>query len=372
VNVLLFIHSLSSGGAERVTVGLANYWSQIGWTVTIVTLADASDDFYPLAAKIRRISLNLAEDSRNLGSALRMNSRRVASLRRVLKETKPQIALAMMSSANVTLALASIGLRDLATVGAERVHPPQFPIGRVWSILRACSYSLLTAVVSQTEKSAAWLATHTGARQIDVIPNAAIWPLTSHPPQLQPPAKAAGQRILLAVGRLTRQKGFDLLISAFCLIAKEFPEWRLVILGEGPDRHKLEMQVEAEGMDQRIGIPGRAGNMSEWYQYADLFALSSRFEGFPNTLLEAMSHGMPVVSFDCDTGPREIIRNGTDGLLAATGSVDHLSEKLRLLMGDDQLRSRLSLRAPEVRERYSYEAIHQRWLQLFERVRKNP
>lgn len=121
--------------------------------------------------------------------------------------------------------------------------------------------------------------------------------------------------MLLAVGRLVEGKGFGPLIETFSRLAQDFPDWMLVILGEGPDREALEHQVQSVGLVGRIRLPGQAGNASRWYKAADLYVMSSRSEGFPNTLIEAMTHGLPTASFDCDTGPRNIIHHGMDGLL---------------------------------------------------------
>jgi len=135
------------------------------------------------------------------------------------------------------------------------------------------------------------------------------------------------RRIVLAVGRFTKVKGFDLLIKAFAGIAIAYADWDLVILGEGPERSDLEAQVEALGLGHRVKLPGRAGNMPDWYARADLFVMSSHFEGFPLVLVEAMAHGCPAVSFDCDTGPRDIIRDEMDGRLVRpvsdTGAVSY-------------------------------------------------
>ena len=109
--------------------------------------------------------------------------------------------------------------------------------------------------------------------------------------------------MLLSVGRLTKQKGFDQLISHFATLARSHANWDLIILGEGEERTALEAQIADADLTQRIKLPGRVNNVSEWYADADLFVMSSRFEGSPNVLLEAMAHGVPAVSFDCPTGP---------------------------------------------------------------------
>lgn len=370
MKLLFFISSLSGGGAERVTANLANHWARSGWQVTVVTLSSKTLDFYELNPGVKRIALDFVGDSPSPFTAITNNLHRLVALRQVLRQDRPQVALAMMSSSNILLALATIGLRGIATVGSERTHPPQFPLGVAWETLRKYLYRRLTAVVALTEESAAWLHQNTRVRKITVIPNAVYWPLPDLKPHIKIPALPVGGMILLAVGRMSEEKQFDLLITVFQRLASDLPDWVLVILGEGPDRKLLEAQVQSTGLRDRILLPGRAGNVGRWYETADLYVMSSRFEGFPNSLVEAMAHGCAAVSFDCDTGPRDIIRHEVDGLLVPAGDLDALEAALRRMMSDTSLRHRFAERASETRERFSIGRIADMWKQLFEEVKQ--
>lgn len=369
MNLLFFIHSLRSGGAERVTTNLANHWAERGWRVAVVTLTSSTQDFYRMHPAVKRIGLDVATESSNPMAALVNNLRRVRALRRVLKQEQPDVALAMMSTANILLALGSMGLSGIITLGSERIFPPRIPLGRAWEVLRARLYGYLDAMVALTEESAVWLRQNTKARRIVVIPNASFWPLPDQPPHISLPTRMPGQRILLAVGRLEDQKGFDLLIPAFQRLASDFPDWNLVILGEGNDRSALLAQIFSAGLLRRVFLPGRAGNVGQWYGAADLYVMSSRYEGFPNTLVEAMACGLPAVSFDCDTGPRDIIRNEVDGLLVPAGNVAALEAALRRLMGDAVLRRQFGAHCQNVRERFSPERVIKMWEELVESSR---
>jgi len=371
MRLLFFIHSLSGGGAERVTVNLANHWAAKGWHITIVTLTSRSPDFYELHPAVERISLELADESRNVLAGLWRNLRRVRALRQVLRQVQPNIALALMSTANVILALATQGLANVCAIGSERIHPPQLPLGVQWRALRRFTYGRLAAVVALTQESAEWLKMHTRAQRVPIIPNMALRPLAVQAPRLTPETVCVADRhILLAVGRLEKQKGIDWLLEAFMALALKYYNWNLVILGEGPERRALEAQVQAFGLDGRVFLPGRAGNVGEWYERADVYVMSSRFEGFPLTLAEAMAHGLPAVSFDCDTGPRDIIRPEVDGLLVPPGNVDSLTAALDRLMGDAALRAQFAARAVEARERFSMERIAGMWEELFAKLRQ--
>lgn len=365
MNILIFIHSLGSGGAERVAANLANHWSSLGWQVTLVSIADDAEDFYHLLPSVRRYTLNLAEESRGGVAAVLHNVNRVIALRRVLQRLRPDVAVALMTEANVLLALATLGMQDVKTVGSERVHPPLAPLGTIWRGLRWLLYCQLDAIAALTRESADWLRRHTFARRIVVIPNTAPWPLRTSAPNVPLPMQIGQHHYLLAVGRLCDQKGFDLLINAFHHLAADFPKWRLVILGEGANRESLAMQIDLAGLVDRVYMPGRAGNVGQWYVFADIYVLSSRFEGFPNTLVEAMAHGLPAVSFDCDTGPRDIIRHDVDGLLVPPGDLAAFETALRRLMENDSLRERFGARAIEARERFSIQKISGMWEALF-------
>jgi glycosyltransferase involved in cell wall biosynthesis len=360
--LLFFISSLSSGGAERVTANLADYWAEKGWTVTVVTLSDGTNDFYRLSPSVRRKKLGLLQESANPVFGLINNLRRVFALRRVLRQTKPRVALAMMDKANILLSLAAWGLPNVVALGSEHIHPPQLPLSRFWAALRRNCYGRLAAVTALTTESRDWLLHHTNVKKVVVIPNAAPWPLPAQAPFLMPQAVIpSGRKLLLAVGRLSEQKGFDLLIDAFGRIAAQHADWHLAILGEGPLRNALLSQIRQVGQEDRITLAGRVGNVGDWYQTADLYVMSSRFEGFGNTLAEALAYGVPAVSFDCDTGPRDIIRHQVDGLLVPNGDVAALAESLNQLMRDENWRQVMGAQALEARERFSMEKITRLW-----------
>lgn len=366
MRILFLLYSLGAGGAERVTATLANYWADQGHQVTLLTFAPVEDDFYSLRPSISRISLNQVGISAHPVAAAAANIHRIRALRQALIQHRPQVAIAMMASANVLLAIAGFGLQGLVTVGSERIHPPQLPLGRFWEVLRWGAYGLLDAVVAQTERSADWIRSHTLAGRVVVIEN----PLTPDPsakPPLIPPSAlvASGDRIVLAVGRLVHQKGFDLLLRACARLSWLHQEWRLVILGEGPDRPVLERFCLAHGLEERVLMPGRLGNVSEWYARADLFVLSSRYEGFPNVLAEAMAAGLPVVSSNCPTGPSDLVHNGVDGILVPVGDTDALAEALDLLMRNALLRQSLGATGRQIGSRLDLGRIAACWESLF-------
>jgi glycosyltransferase involved in cell wall biosynthesis len=368
MNVLVFIHSLHSGGAERVTVNLVNQWAIRGWKVTVATLASEELDFYELHPTVLRVALNATSESRHTFAAIGHNVRRLLALRKLLRQTAPNVAIGMMTTANVLLALSAVGRPDVRIFTCEHTYPPLLPVGAMWDRLRRWSYPLAEKVTMLTAEGLEWLESEIPRARGVVMPNPIPYPLAVSEPRLVPGALLLlGRRLLLAVGRLSEEKSVDRLLDAFSSIAPAHPLWDLVVLGEGPLRAALEAQVQKLGLQGRVRLPGRVGNVGDWYARADLYVLSSRVEGFPNTLGEAMAHGCPAVSYDCDTGPRDIIRDGVDGLLVRpVGDVRALAAALGALMADDDQRARMGQQAVNVRERYSMDRVLAMWDRLLD------
>ena len=365
IKIIVIIPNLHNGGAERVTANLTNHWAEKGWQVTLVTFASEKADFHKLHTSVERVVLPFEGGEGKLVSIVYRNLRRAYALRRILSQRKPDVALSMMDTNNIILAFASKGIPDLAIVGSERTYPPQSPLGFFREWMRYWSYRWLSVITANSSQTAEWLRKHTRARRVEVIPNALTWPLSIQEPVVELPPQLKRHKILLAVGRLSEEKCFDLLITVFGQLAGSSPDWVLVVLGEGAHRDLLENQIQEASLGDRILLPGRVGNVGQWYEAADLFVMSSRVEGFPNSLIEAMAHGLASVSFDCDSGPREIIRHEKDGLLVPPGDSKGLKDALTRLMQDDTLRLQFADRAKETRQRFSIDKISAMWEKLF-------
>lgn len=170
------------------------------------------------------------------------------------------------------------------------------------------------------------------------------------------------------MGRLSEQKHFDLLLQAFANLKDAHPEWTLTILGEGELRSQLEDLRDRLGLKDRVYLPGVVKNPHDFLRQADFFVMSSLFEGFPNAICEAMACGLPVISTDCPSGPREIIREGIDGILVPTEDVSALTAAIQKLMLDQALRQDLGRNALEITERFSLERIMGMWDEILQEV----
>ncbi len=360
-HILFLVSSMDGGGAERVAALLSNHWVEQGHQVTLMpTFSGRGECLYPLNKRVR---LDYLADRVGSQSRSVLNKfRRLLALRRSIRELAPDVIVSFLPHVNVAAIIAAWGM-DIPVVVSERSYPPAMPIGPLLERLRLWTYPRANAVVVQTEEALEWLSHYCPNAQGYVIPNPVVHPL----PQSEPKVEPAGvirpeRRVVIAVGRLNEEKQFNVLLEALALLLAVFSEWDLVILGEGSERRRLEHQCEQLGLTGRVYLPGRVGNMSDWYNRADLFVMSSRFEGFPNTLLEAMAHGLPAVSFDCKAGPRDIIRDGVDGYLVPpkAGALG-LSQTIEVLMRDDLIRHRMGEAAKSVRKRFSMARIATKW-----------
>jgi glycosyltransferase involved in cell wall biosynthesis len=347
MRVSFVLPDLGLGGAQRVALILADAWQSAGWQVTLVSLSD-QPPLFPLPPGVRWLPLPGAAT----GQGLRANLARVGLLRRALRDTRPDVAVSFITTANILTLLASVG-QAWRRVVSERADPGVCPLPRHWALLRRATYWLADVVVAQTRTAAAVLRGFN--RRTVIIPN---------PVPAVRPAATARTRTILAAGRLEWQKGFDLLIDAFARVAPDFTGWRLVIAGEGSLRADLQRRIEASGMMDRVHLAGFVADMMGLYQQASLFVLSSRFEGFPNVLCEAMAAGLPVIAADCPSGPGDIVRNNVDGLLVEPEDGEALAAALRRLLGSETERQRLAAEACKVVERFSSAAVVARWQEL--------
>lgn len=352
------------GGAERVAAALCNRMAQEGWEVILMpTFSGKGDCLYRLDENVTLDYLSDRAAGVSQGSGGKW--KRFLALRKAIKEYAPDTVVSFLTHVNVITLFAAMGL-NVPVVVSERVYPPAWGIGNFWSRLRKLTYPRAKAVVMQTNKGRVWLQTAIPQAVGHVIPNPVLSPENGARSSTKAHQLLCDSRkMLLAVGRLEKQKGFDILINVFARLSQAQPDWNLVILGEGGERLALERQVKEANLAQRVFLPGAIENVEQWYERAEAFVLSSRFEGFPNVLLEAMAHGLPVVAVDCDTGPSDCIKHGDNGLLAAYSEDGSALEVcLRDLLSDARLREVLGRNAQEVRAQYSIEKVFEAWRSL--------
>jgi glycosyltransferase involved in cell wall biosynthesis len=360
MRLTMVLPAVGAGGAERVMTTLANAWATRGRQVHLLTFDDGSQPaFYPLHAAVTHEPLGLARQSRTLIQGLIRNVHRQRVLRAAVRRSQPDVVLSFLDQVNVITLLATEGL-GLPVVVSERSDPRMKPIGRAaWTALRRWLYPRAGCVVVQTRGALAYFlpALRRSAR---VIPN----PVLPPPALASPPGDRVG-KLIVSLGRLSEEKQLDQLLHAFATVAGRRSEWRLEIWGDGPEREPLEKLRQRMGMADRIALRGATQDPYVVLREADLFALTSRYEGFPNALCEALACGVPAVSYACPSGPGEILRHGVDGLLVPAGDTTAFAAALAGLMDDLDRRRGMAAHAPEVVERFSLDRVLALWEDAF-------
>ena len=352
----LVISDLGPGGAQRVLTSLAGAWSARGDDVHLLPLHGGPDqDFYAIAPTVHVQHLALPVGSTGAVGKLWRNVGRVRALRRALRALQPDVVVSFIDQSNVVALLASVGT-GMPVIVSERTDPRQSQSGRMWSLLTRLTYPLARSLVVQTSEIAAHYADWR-LRSVATIPNPV------YPPPVPDGADRSGLRTpyVLAVSRLSHEKGIDLLLAAFADVAPRFPEWSLVIAGSGPERQTLEAQALELGISGRCDFLGEVGDVASVMKDASVFVLPSRTEGFPNALCEAMACGIASIATDYPSGPRHIVRDGVDGVLVPTENADDLAQAMSAPMANPATRRRLGDAARAITDRFSVSRVLALW-----------
>ena len=373
------IHSLDGGGAERVMANLTTRLSERGHGVVLITLDDGSRNRHCLGDMVVRKPLDVMGTTRGPVEKLTANARRLSRLRRAILDESPDVLLSFCDQTNVLVSAATVGLK-IPLVISERSDPAEQRLGRLWEMGRRRLYPRASRLVALTDTSAATLR-RLSDRPVDVVPSAVDLPVFSGEPEID---EASGNSridshqptgVVLGIGRLEYEKGFDRLIQAFANVVDQQqktkaggqagaePKWTLRILGEGTQRSSLVALADQLGISDRVTLPGWVRPVWDELRRATIFALPSRYEGFPSALLEAMAAGVPSLAVDCESGPRAIIASGLDGLLV-DNSVEGLSAGLTDLIRDPARRQQLGIAGRCVIERFGWDQMVDRYEEI--------
>lgn len=338
-----------AGGAEKNVALLARHRAAIGDEVHVIAMTCPQEGSY--FSYPDEVTLHVLEQD-DTGSSRLTQVRRLFLIRTALRSLNPDMAISFLTKINVLTLAASIGA-PWPVVVSERNNPKKQRNNPLWRVLNDITGRRADRIVMQTRRALEDLPRNLQGRAVVV-----------HNPFL--PIEAAehieenGQRVV-AVGRLDHQKGFDMLIEAFALVAAQTPRARLTIFGEGGERSSLEALVREKGLEDVVSLPGTTRRPGEWIGQGDVFVLSSRHEGFANVLIEATCAGLPAIAFDCDYSPSEIISHMENGLLVPPDDVPELAQAISTLLADETLQGRFRAAAEINRERFGHEKIMRDW-----------
>ena len=375
----------STGGIERVTTVKANWLAEHGYEVHLVTTGHAGrPPYYPLHPSIKHIDLGLCYDEPGNISRFTVYRRNFPKYRKhkklleqLFSEIRPDIAIAASWHEGSFLYSLKDGSKKIVEHHVWRhtnvamypyylkqlAHVTPFISFKYW--LRTLWGNLMTykqgrydrqfdRLVVLTEEDKTYC---THCPTTTVIPN----PITAPSLEVSP----LSDKVILAVGRLDNQKNFPELIDIWALIAKDYPEWKLRIVGEGYTDVRMKKKVKEYGLEEQFELCSFTNKIQEHYLSASIFTLTSAFEGFGLVLVEAESMGLPVVSYACPCGPRDIIRDGQDGFLVEPGDMETFAARLRQLIEDEELRRRMGQTAKINSQRFSLDNVMKQWEDLF-------
>jgi len=365
-----------AGGVERVLTLKANYMADVlGYNITII-LTEGKDKplFYPLSRKIKVINLDV--DFEALWTCSFFKKIFVyLQKQRIFKKRLTEELIRLKADITVSLLRREInfindiqdGSRKIGELHVNRANYRNFEAGDTNFIKRLFAKYWMHNLVSHLkrldrfvvlteEDKASW----TELSNVEVIPD----PLAFDIDQVSP----LSNKRVIAVGRYVYQKGFDLLLHAWKLIEQQHPDWELAIYGMG-ERMPYEQLIDKLKIDRnRCHLNGSTSDIKAEYLNSSLFVFSSRFEGFGMVLIEAMACGLPVISYDCPCGPKDIVRHNEDGLLVPSGSIGSLAKAMGKMMCDVNLRQQMAKAAVKNVQRYKLDSVCQHWHSLFESI----
>ncbi|MFN7733909.1 MAG: glycosyltransferase [Pirellula sp.] len=376
--LLLVIHALHGGGAERQMACLASGMSH-HFTSYLATYAPPDPSDYPLDPQVRRIDLGEPSDSASpipsgWVRGVLANRRRIQALRRCAVRCRADAVVSFCDTNNILTGLALGGRMPVAL--CERSDPSRQRLSRVWEFLRDRAYPKTTCIVSQTQSVTAMLQSRypqMASRAWYTIPSAIHVPAMD-PATLQAQRARAATKRLLFVGRLSREKRIDRLLRAWSAIAPQRLPWRLRLVGDGPEKGTLTELARSLGIEDRVDFAGWTSDVWSELASAHAFALTSEYEGFPQSVLEAMASGLPIVAWDCSAAIPEALGGAIAGGEAmertAAGWIvrneDALSRALAEVTSYDADLQSIGGSALERSNTYRWERIEPQWVGLVE------
>lgn len=357
--VTLVISSLRAGGAERVLSIMANYWVRSGKVVNVICLQNTdAQPFYHLDEGVEYRALGLLGESSSTVTAIWNNARRLFEIRRALRRTRPDVVVSFLSETNVLVLVASRFL-DTRVLVTEHTDPKRWPIVPVWSLMRTITYRWADRIVVLNELGRRFFSKY---GHVEVVPN----PVEDCFTGLVTDEQQEREKTIVSMGRLGPEKGFDILIRAFAKLGSRIGEWRLVIIGEGIEYSRLEQLAVSLRVRANVCLAGLTREPRRRLRRAGIFVLSSRYEGFPMSLCEAMACGAPVIATEYHGGIHDLVRSGENGLIVPPEDSDALADGMRILIDDAAMRKRLGKEARGIINRFGVEVVMARWNDLVE------
>lgn len=354
--VLFVNHCLTGGGSEKAMTLIANYFAECGMKVTMLLLTEA-EKTYKIDARIKLIECYCPIE----GNKLLWHIKRIRTIRDAIKKSGTKTIITFMWDINMNVILANVGLGK-KIIASERCDP-KHETRKLMKFAMNFILPYADYMVFQTEEVRKYYPKKVYAKSC-VIPNALSDDIIL-------PNRKQIEKKIVAVGRLTEQKNFSMLINAFYKFSLIHKEYKLIIYGEGPLRKQLEEKVKRLSLSDKVMMPGYISNVDEKMSNAAMYVNCSDYEGISNAMLEALALGIPTICTDCPIGgAKAMISNGINGILIPVGNEDELTNSMKKIVEDEEFATRLTNNAIEIKSTLSIDKIGNKWIQLLEKVNK--
>lgn len=355
--IAFYIGSLAKGGAERVIVNLAEYFQSAGYSVYIVTKLMEQDE-YTVFYGITRIVADITKEQES-SSRIQNFYKRVQNLRKVWKEIAPDIIVSFIKKNNFMAILSSRGLKIPVFVAVRSASFREYP--GIYRYIANVLFPMAAGVIVQTPEARDYFNKQVRNKTV-ILPNSLRDEFVTEP------ISKNRRNEIVTVGRLDENKNQQMLIHAFARIADKFPQTQVIIYGDGEEREKLGQLIANKNLTSRVIMAGQQSDIKDKIKAARIFVLTSRVEGIPNAVMEAMALGVVPISTDFGGGGvKQLIQDGEDGFIVPVDDVEVLAQKLDLLLSDSQLEKNMREKALLIRERLNPEKVNRQWKETFER-----
>lgn len=350
-SIALVIESMGGGGTQQIVKSLSYHWLSKGRKQTLITFKDQSFDEVKLDKKVHRIVIKRLSPSKTIIHAAINNFKRILNIRKALISSEAQIIVSFLSTTNILVLIASIGLSRKIIV-SERNDPNRQPLSLTWRLLRRYTYPWADALVCNSQTAADFFKENTSCKEVLLVENS-IRKINSSGNINLP------DKFVLAVGRLHEQKRFDLLLHAFKRAG--LADFKLIILGDGLLKKNLMELALNLGLKERVIFAGYVKNPHHYFKKASVFILCSDFEGSPNALWEALSFGVPSIVSNRVHEALIHLENSKNAIIVNGGSATSLSDALIEVSKDKNLSKILSNNGPKVIKKFSVSEINKKW-----------
>lgn len=323
------------GGAQKNLYYLIkNFTRKRGINISLLTLNTENNNTFRFDNQIRQFSLPLNKHSQSLFSALTNNYQRIKKLRKFFVDNKFDTVVSFLTSTNILTIISTIGL-GIKIIICERNDPYRQKIKIYWKVLRFLFFGLCHKLICNSSKSIKFYSKRGLRNKVKLIPNFIYLNKKI--------SKLKKKNFLLAVGRLHKQKGFDLLIDAYCIVLKSISKYDLIILGEGPERQALQNKINSLGLEKKVYLLGHL-NPHQYFKNCSLYISSSEYEGVSNATLEAMHYKIPIIVTTSQEGINDYLEDNYSAIFSPNIS-SILAEKIMLLIKNNELSKKISKNA---------------------------